>query len=183
MKKARPRFGRPGDPTKEEVKAARKKLREARSVLTRHNLAKYRARTGGPPASMPSKERIDFDTWKHDVETLLAAAGRSPCSALPAAQLVDYVVEAADRMRAVVAARKPEGFDEYRPGRRVLHYGSGAIRQWREWQELFDNMVHALSERTDLNEHEVVARAEAIADLATTVIERRRPKKAGKAAA
>jgi hypothetical protein len=170
-------------PSKEQVAAARRQMRDARKVLNRHMAHKLdKKRTVRRLASSASQA---FETWQHDFRTLLAATARERAHTTPE-DFIDSVTVAADRMAEVVAARQPPGYDASRhASRRTFRRRAGGASwyAWYAWQELFDSLVHSLAEQTSLNERDVIARAEQIADLAMELIERRRPKTRTRAAA
>lgn len=149
-------------PTKEEVRAAKK-------VLSRHYKARRRKHLRVRSIRALPKGERDFQTWHHDFGVVLRAAAQT--LGLTPAQVIEHAEQAADKMAAVVEARRPDGADSLGYRRR---FGRGAKARWYEWQETFDQLVHELSPRS-LDALQVVTRAEQIADLARDVVNRRRP--------
>jgi hypothetical protein len=164
-------------PTKEEVKAARALhkqgyvlIRKANKTLRKARLTRrHRIRKMNPAESA-------FRTWEHDMSVLMPAIARTPgAERWTPADLALWAATAADRMKDEVEARRPEGMDDRR--RRRWHRG------WSEWQELFDSLIHALSERSSLGVNEVIDRAAGLADAAMKIINKRARTTKRKAAA
>jgi hypothetical protein len=153
-------------PTKEEVRAAKKVLSRWRKIKGRIRHRRYFIRRKVSPAL------ARYSTWRHDFGVVLEAAVRT--SNLSPAEIVEHAERAADMMADAVAARTPGDAEAFLGRYRVR--GMGAKRQWFEWQSLFDQLVHNMAPRVDLSAAAIVNRAEEIADVATDVIERRRPK-------
>jgi hypothetical protein len=139
------------------------KKRKVRRVLRR-----YRHRHVYRPLS-PAQRR--FRIFEHDFHTVLEASvragGRSPAAIVRDAEL------AALAMAEAIDARRPKNSDAMA----LRFHVRGTRSPWREWQSLFDRMVHSMSERTSLTPSKVVARSAQIADLALDVLRRRRLRK------
>jgi hypothetical protein len=156
-------------PTKEQVKAARKAMSAARKVISADWKNKRKKRKLIRIRQTSSKES-NFYTWKHDFETLLERSeGKTP------EEVIAFAEAGADRMALVVNSRNPGGPDVVRRYGR----GVGSRRQWLDWQERFDQLLHFMCRQTTLSVSEVISRAEQIADLAGPVLESRRPKRKG----
>lgn len=129
-----------------------------------------------------SPEETAFYTWLHDFEVLLPAVVRTHGSEMfTSRELIDQAARAADRMKGEVAARRPGslgevvGFGRYVRGRRL-----GKHADWRNWQRVFDNLVHALAERSELDADAVIERSGALTDAMLNEIDKRRPRRPAK---
>lgn len=160
---------KPG-PSKEAVRAARKVLsayRKTRVKLYRRvDVVRMR-----PPPLADRKYRM----FEHDFHIVLDSAVRA--GNRPVDEIVRDAEAAADRMAKITADRMPKGYED-----RAYHVARRAKQSsWREWQRLFDRMIHSMSQNTNLPARLVVLRAEAIADLALGVLDARKPRKGGRA--
>jgi hypothetical protein len=159
-------------PSKDEVKLARSQMRSARKVLRAAMKPRVRRFVRTHHAHR------DFYTWMHDFHTMLESAARE--SDLPADEMVNRAMLAADRMSYIISERKP-AVEEHRSmySRRVVRRrNNGELRRWREWQSTFDSLLHVLCSKTKLTVDEVLSRAETLADMAQKVVDKRRPERA-----
>lgn len=169
-------------PTKQQIKAARAKrrkgfalLREAGEVL--HKLRREQRRRRGAVARRRVDDAVEtFHTWQHDFNTFLPAVARSAAyELLTPGEIIVRATQAADQMKAIVAARRPDGAGDIlgvrRDGRR------GPVRDWLRWQSAFDGFVHDMCDRATMPASQIIDRAVELADLSIAEVEKRRPGK------
>lgn len=154
-------------PTKKQLHAARAGFRKGRALVRKARKVFSKTRRPHAFPRPPSNAQRAFYVWQHDLETLMSAVVRTPGSdSWSPAEIAKQATRAADHMKEEVASRR---YTAFRSGRRRL-----PARGWRRWQSVFDQFVHDLAERTDLDAGHVIDRAVALADAMIKVADRRR---------
>ena len=164
---------------RKELRACHEKIKAARKVLNRAGLLNKGRRS----AFRTGAKARDFYVWEHDFATLLKSTlANVACDNWSPEELAERLCRSADLMRIAVDKRRPVSADRENRGS-YSRFGRGG---WQAWQYLFDGLVHAMSERTDMNAVYLVHRCELVADAAMDTIVRRRalafPKKTKEAA-
>lgn len=155
-------------PTKEEIKAARALKKQGHALLSQANKVLSKLRRRIPIARRKiSQAEANFRTWQHDYSILMPAVLRTPN------QIGDWTPEDLARHMAVVADRMQHEVASRRPG----HAPNGfSRRDWFQWQNHFDELVHAMSADTNLAANVVINRAVDLADAMMKVMLARKEK-------
>jgi hypothetical protein len=158
-------------PTKEEIKTARAMRKQGRALMVQANkVLAPRSYRRIPIRRKVSQAEANFRTWQHDYSILLPAVLRTPN------QIGDWTPEDLAKHMAVVADRMQHEVASRRPGPATVH----SRRDWLNWQNRFDEFVHAMSTDTNLAANVVISRAVELADAVMKVTLQRSPKKGKK---
>lgn len=160
-------------PTKQQVKAARANLKKARAmmraarkVLDINSRPKYRSRRHRLKLLSPAAAA--FNTWQHDLDTLMFAVARMPGFAdWTPEERADRATVVVDRMRVELDARRP------RNARRDRSRLSDRATKWQQWESVFDDFVHELVSRSTLDANGVIDRAIVLADARFAAVKKR----------
>ena len=155
------------DPSRHKV-PSKSTIRRAASTLSKARKRRVRVRRHYIGLRPLSPKQLAFRTWQHDFNTVLDASAKA-LGDRPARDVIAEVEHAVEMMHAAIDRRRPGGAQTPQFFRRR------PMPTWRLWQNMFDRLVHHLSERLDLAATDIVVRAERIADEAMKVIEKRRP--------
>ena len=166
-------------PTKAQLKEARAKLKKARVMMiaarkvlgVNARMLKPRRRIRRHRLRPMSPKLRAFNTWQHDLDTLLPAVLRASGADLwTSEEFAGHAAAAADRMRAELDSRLPHGAN------RTPKNGPDYDAAWYQWEQVFDDYVHQLVRTAQLDANAVIDRAIFLTDARFAIVKQRRTK-------